>query len=115
MTMGPNILGNPYHISVTRVGMTKNLDARFDEVRDEIVRTFEDHLALEGDGEFRFDSIRSLDLLSTEWKAIPAQATVMQVICRTSNRLFVGLPLCESVHFTSSELGLLISKFRPQP
>ncbi|KAJ6539016.1 cytochrome P450 [Mycena capillaripes] len=74
MTMGPNILGNPYHISVTRVGMTKNLDARFDEVRDEIICTFQDHLALEGN----------------EWKAIPAQATVMQVICRTGNRLFVG-------------------------
>ncbi|KAJ6627497.1 cytochrome P450 [Mycena sp. CBHHK59/15] len=80
MTMGPNILGNPYHISVTRTGMTKNIEARFDEVRDEIVCTFEDHLALEG----------------KEWKAIPAQETVMQVICRTSNRLFVGLPLCRN-------------------
>ncbi|KAJ7122773.1 cytochrome P450 [Mycena epipterygia] len=93
MTMGPNILGNPYHISVTRVGMTKNLDARFDEVRDEIVRTFEDHLALEGD----------------EWKAIPAQATVMQVICRTSNRLFVGLPLCRNSDYLNLNFEFTIS------
>ncbi|KAJ6567200.1 cytochrome P450 [Mycena vulgaris] len=93
MTMGPNILGNPYHISVTRVGMTKNLDLRFNEVRDEIVRTFEDHLALEGD----------------EWKAIPAQATTMQVICRTSNRLFVGLPLCRNRDYLNINFEFTIS------
>ncbi|KAJ7499255.1 cytochrome P450 [Mycena latifolia] len=93
MTMGPNILGNPYHISVTRVGMTKNLDARFDEVRDEIVSTFEDHLALAGD----------------EWKAIPVQSTVMQVICRTSNRLFVGLPLCRNRDYLNLNFEFTIS------
>ncbi|KAJ6516234.1 cytochrome P450 [Mycena sanguinolenta] len=93
MTMGPNILGNPYHISVTRVGMTKNLDARFDEVRDEIICTFQDHLKLEGD----------------EWKAIPAQATVMQVICRTGNRLFVGLPLCRNTDYLNLNFEFTLS------
>ncbi|KAJ7937373.1 cytochrome P450 [Mycena leptocephala] len=93
MTMGPNILGNPYHISVTRVGMTKNLDARFDEVRDEIACTFQDHLSLEGN----------------EWKAIPAQATVMQVICRTGNRLFVGLPLCRNSDYLNLNFEFTIS------
>ncbi|KAF7353078.1 Cytochrome P450 [Mycena venus] len=93
MTMGPNILGNPYHISVTRVGMTKNLDARFDEVRDEIICTFQDHLKLEDD----------------EWRAIPAQATVMQVICRTGNRLFVGLPLCRNTDYLDLNFEFTIS------
>ncbi|KAJ7781594.1 cytochrome P450 [Mycena metata] len=93
ITMGPNILGNPYHISVTRVGMTKNLDARFDEVRDEIICTFDDHLKVEGN----------------EWKAIPAQATVMQVICRTGNRLFVGLPLCRNVDYLNLNFDFTIS------
>ncbi|KAJ7477068.1 cytochrome P450 [Mycena galericulata] len=93
MTMGPNILGNPYHISVTRVGMTKNLDLCFDEVRDEIERTFADHLELEG----------------REWKAIPAQTTVMQVICRTSNRLFVGLPLCRNRDYLNINFEFTIS------
>ncbi|KAK7061428.1 cytochrome P450 [Favolaschia claudopus] len=93
MTMGPNILGNPYHISVTRVGMTKNLELRFDEVRDEIICTFEDHLKLEGN----------------EWKAIPAQATVMQVICRTGNRLFVGLPLCRNTDYLNMNFEFTLS------
>lgn len=53
MTMGPNILGNPYHISVTRVGMTKNLELCFHEVKDEIEHTFADHLDLEGNGKRR--------------------------------------------------------------
>ncbi|KAJ7179450.1 cytochrome P450 [Mycena filopes] len=93
MTMGPNILGNPYHISVTRLGMTKNLDVRFDEVRDEIMCTFDDHIRLEGN----------------EWKAIPAQATVMQVICRTGNRLFVGLPLCRNADYLNLNFEFTIS------
>ncbi|KAJ6510168.1 cytochrome P450 [Mycena vitilis] len=93
MTMGPNILGNPYHISVTRVGMTKNLDARFDEVRDEIICTFQDHLSLDGN----------------EWKAIPAQAMVMQIICRTGNRLFVGLPLCRNADYLNLNFEFTIS------
>jgi hypothetical protein len=112
MTMGPNILGNPYHISVTRVGMTKNLDARFDEVRDEIACTFQDHLSLEGNGErLAVELWCTFLLLSTEWKAIPAQATVMQVICRTGNRLFVGLPLCQScrLFFQTSSLIRLVT------
>ncbi|KAJ7087179.1 cytochrome P450 [Mycena belliarum] len=93
MTMGPNILGNPYHISVARVGMTKNIDARFDEVRDEIMATFDDHLAMEGD----------------EWKAVPVQSTTMQVICRTSNRLFVGLPLCRNRDYLNINFEFTIS------
>ncbi|KAJ7067797.1 cytochrome P450 [Mycena amicta] len=93
MTMGPNILANPYHISVTRVGMTKNLDARFDEVRDEIRATFEDHLKLEGD----------------EWKTVPVQTTIQQVICRTSNRLFVGLPLCRNPDYLNINFEFTIS------
>jgi hypothetical protein len=30
-----------------------------------------------------------------EWKSVPALSSVQKVVCRTSNRVFVGLPLCE--------------------
>lgn len=31
----------------------------------------------------------------SEWTTVPAHETLMHIICRTSNRYFVGLPLCE--------------------
>jgi hypothetical protein len=31
-----------------------------------------------------------------EWVAVPALSTVQNVVCRTSNRLFLGEPICES-------------------
>ena len=31
---------------------------------------------------------------TTDWKVMPATDTVLRIICRVSNRLFVGLPLC---------------------
>ena len=30
----------------------------------------------------------------SEWKSVTALSTIEKVICRTSNRVFVGLPLC---------------------
>jgi hypothetical protein len=33
------------------------------------------------------------DLL--EWKSVPALSSVQKVVCRTTNRVLVGLPLCE--------------------
>jgi hypothetical protein len=34
-----------------------------------------------------------------EWLTVPAFDTMMQIVCRTSNRLFVGLPLCRDPDF----------------
>jgi hypothetical protein len=33
-----------------------------------------------------------------EWVAVPAFAKVLQIVSRASNRVFVGAPICESVH-----------------
>ena len=37
--------------------------------------------------------LRSID--HPEWKSVPALRSVQTIICRASNRVFVGLPLCE--------------------
>jgi hypothetical protein len=88
--MGPNILGNPYHISVTRVGMTKNLDARFDEVRDEIICTFEDHLKLEGNGEYRVTEGRSSFYC---WPQNGRRSLLKQQLCKPSAELAIDSSL----------------------
>ncbi|KAF8209541.1 cytochrome P450 [Mycena galopus ATCC 62051] len=78
--IGPPIVENPYHQHTIRTSLTRNLHARFPEVRDEIACAFEEVLQLQG----------------SEWKSLPALHTAMAVVARVSNRLFVGLPLCRN-------------------
>ncbi|KAI0070826.1 cytochrome P450 [Panus rudis PR-1116 ss-1] len=77
-TLGPSIHHNPYHIAIVRSNLTRNLAALFDDVRDEIEDSFTDAIPTTGD----------------DWVAVPALDTIMQVVARTSNRIFVGLPKC---------------------
>ncbi|KAJ7260588.1 cytochrome P450 [Mycena rebaudengoi] len=91
-TMGPDVNDHPeWHINVIRSTLTRNLGRCFPDVRDELRAAFEDILSLEGN----------------QWKSVTAYTAVMDIVCRTSNRLFVGLPLCRNsewmklnIHFT---------------
>ncbi|TRM65953.1 hypothetical protein BD626DRAFT_535397 [Schizophyllum amplum] len=47
-------------------------------MREEMVAAFEELVPPSDDG----------------WKSIPAHSSIMHIICRISNRVFVGLPLC---------------------
>ncbi|KAK7061429.1 cytochrome P450 [Favolaschia claudopus] len=82
-TMGWGIVNDPYHADVVKSSMTRNLGVLFPEVRDEIIVAFDDVLPLH----------------DKEWLTVPAFDTMMQIVCRTSNRLFVGLPLCRDADF----------------
>ncbi|KIJ07003.1 hypothetical protein PAXINDRAFT_91095, partial [Paxillus involutus ATCC 200175] len=79
-TLGHDIHYNPYHIPIIRSQLTRNLGILCPDIRDEIVTAFEE----------------TLDLRGNEWKSVPAVQTVQKVVCRTSNRIFVGLPLCRN-------------------
>lgn len=41
-----------------------------------------------------FCTRRAKITIRPEWTAVPALNTMMQVVARTSSRIFVGLPLC---------------------
>ncbi|KAF7345575.1 hypothetical protein MVEN_01576200 [Mycena venus] len=82
-TITPEVVMNPYHGVAIRASLTRNLGRRFPEVRDEIVHAFDDVLALE----------------DNEWKLVQVLPAILQVIARTSNRLFVGLPLCREQEY----------------
>ncbi|KAF5341335.1 hypothetical protein D9758_016165 [Tetrapyrgos nigripes] len=75
-------LGKPhrehlYHVNVVRNAVTRNLSARYSDVRDEIIAAFSEEIPVTDD-----------------WTSINAYDTILRIVCRTSNRLFVGLPLC---------------------
>ncbi|KAF8844228.1 cytochrome P450 [Paxillus ammoniavirescens] len=79
-TLGQDAHHNPYHIPIIRSQLTRNLGILYPDIRNEIVTAFEE----------------ILDLRGNEWKSVPALQTVQTVVCRTSNRIFVGLPLCRN-------------------
>ncbi|KAF8844225.1 cytochrome P450 [Paxillus ammoniavirescens] len=79
-TLGHDVHHNPYHVATIRSQLTRNLGILFPDIRDEIVTAFEE----------------SLDLQGNEWKSVPAFQTIQEVVCRTTNRVFVGLPLCRN-------------------
>jgi len=76
-TLSKDLHVDPYHVAVVRTQITRNIASRFSEVRDEIVAAFADHIPVQED-----------------WVKIPAYTTSFQIVGRTVNRFFVGLPLC---------------------
>ncbi|KAF8844235.1 cytochrome P450 [Paxillus ammoniavirescens] len=79
-TLGHDTFRNPYHVPIVRSQLTRNLGILCPDIRDEIINAFEETLGLRGN----------------EWKSVPALRTVQTVVCRASNRIFVGLPLCRN-------------------
>ncbi|KAF8844184.1 cytochrome P450 [Paxillus ammoniavirescens] len=79
-TLGHDVHYNPYTIPIIRSQLTRNIGILYPDICDEIVTAFEE----------------TLDLRGNDWKSVPALQTVQEVVCRTSNRVFVGLPLCRN-------------------
>ncbi|KAK0220338.1 cytochrome P450 [Armillaria fumosa] len=75
-TLGHRISADPYEVDVIRGPLTRNIVACFADVQDEIKAAFNDYIPMNKD-----------------WTEIPAYGTALQIICRASNRVFVGLPL----------------------
>jgi hypothetical protein len=50
LSLGEETFGDPYHIPVIRTALTKNIPAKFPEMRDEIVQSFRDTLAVDDSG-----------------------------------------------------------------
>ncbi|KAJ6600446.1 cytochrome P450 [Mycena vulgaris] len=94
--IGRPIVENPYHHHTIRTSLTRNLHARFPEVRDEIACAFEEVLQLQ----------------DSEWKSLPALHTIMAVVARVSNRLFVGLPLCRNQTYLWNNVQFAIDVIR---
>ncbi|KAF9265925.1 cytochrome P450 [Marasmius fiardii PR-910] len=67
-----------YRINAIRNKITRDIVPHFQDVRDEIQAAFADEIPVKGD----------------EWVPVRVIETARRVVSRTSNRLFVGLPLC---------------------
>ncbi|TEB33855.1 cytochrome P450 [Coprinellus micaceus] len=74
----------PYHFDVVRLSLTRSFPSRFDDICDEISASVGDMFGH-----------------SSAWNGVPLVRSLVPVIARTTNRLFIGLPLCRDREFLS--------------
>ncbi|EJD07489.1 cytochrome P450 [Fomitiporia mediterranea MF3/22] len=91
-TLGENLIKDTYHITTVRNQLTRSLGLLFDDVRDEIMRAFHDLIPVKID----------------DWVAFPALDMVRNIVCRASNRIFVGVPLCRNPEFIDLSINFTI-------
>ncbi|KAJ3480754.1 hypothetical protein NLI96_g8123 [Meripilus lineatus] len=78
-TLSYDVFRNPYHIPLIRSHLTKSLGVLFEDVRDEVCTSFSEVIPL-----------------TENWTKIIALPALMNIVCQTSNRVYVGLPTCRN-------------------
>jgi hypothetical protein len=85
-----------YHADVVRSKLTRNIAVTFKDVREELIYTLEDSIPT-GKGNtcwsHRWKSYLLL-IEGAEWVKVPIMETLQQAVCSSTNRAFVGVPLC---------------------
>ncbi|KAH8103294.1 cytochrome P450 [Cristinia sonorae] len=82
--LGSEVVANPYHMPLVHAKLTRNLSEFHGTIKEEMWTAFDDIVGS-----------------SDEWTSLPALETVLAIVARTSNRVFVGLPLCRDAEFLS--------------
>jgi hypothetical protein len=74
----PYIVDNPTHHDTIRMDLTRQLGYLTSDLLDELGTAFDELWGTSG-----------------EWHDIPVYDTLIRTVARTSNRVFLGKPLCE--------------------
>ncbi|KAH9992090.1 cytochrome P450 [Russula vinacea] len=77
-----------FHVDVVRSKMTQNMAIAFKEGREELIMAMDDVIPMRG-----------------EWVTVPIQETLQRVLCRTTNRIFVGVSLCRDYDYQTLNLN----------
>ncbi|PBK63969.1 cytochrome P450 [Armillaria solidipes] len=93
-TFGRSNRVDPYHMDVVRGALTRNIASCFADVQDEIEVAVRDNIPM-----------------TEDWVEIPAYETILQIVCRASNRMFVGLPLCRNPEYIKLNINYSIEIF----
>jgi hypothetical protein len=94
-TLGADIVYDHYAIPVIRTTLTRNIGNCFDDMEDEIAAAFTDHMpATEGEKPPQFSRVPNHSYLLLDWSKVLVLPSIIEITFRTSNRVFVGLPIC---------------------
>jgi cytochrome P450 len=98
-TMSPLVVHATYQVDAVRSSLTRNIAARFDDIRDEIVESFKDCIPTPKDN-------------SHDWVSIVPLVVMREVVCRVSNRLFLGLPICRDPDWIDLNIQYTVQIFQ---
>ncbi|KAF9065878.1 cytochrome P450 [Rhodocollybia butyracea] len=90
-TIGPELRLDSYHVDFLRTTLTHQLTGVFPDIYDEALCALPDAIPL-----------------SDEWKTYSAPTTVMKIVCQTSNRMFVGAPVCRNADYQKVIIGFAL-------
>lgn len=101
-TFGPIPYKDPYYVDIIRAHVFKNSGELYPDVHDEVEAAFKDLLPGHMSGLYLIPAICALlskrYYFCTDWTPISILSIAQKVVSRTSNRVFVGSPLCESTN-----------------
>ncbi|KAJ3476173.1 hypothetical protein NLI96_g11343 [Meripilus lineatus] len=80
---GEVVVKDPYHMPLIHSHLSRNLAAMIPQAQDEIFNAFDELIPASGD----------------DWVTVPGLKTMVDIIARGSNRIFVGLPMCRNKEF----------------
>lgn len=84
LTVGPELYEDQFYIEAVKGPLTKNVSVKLADVQDEIAMAFNEYIPIKGD----------------EWVEITAFTAMLDIVCRATNRMFFGLPLCRNPVWT---------------
>ncbi|PBK86464.1 cytochrome P450 [Armillaria gallica] len=93
-TFGHYNRADPYHFEVVRGALTRNFASCCADIQDEIEAAIRDNIPM-----------------TEDWIEIPAYETILQIVCRATNRMFVGLPLCRNPEYIKLNINYTIHIF----
>ncbi|RXW11636.1 hypothetical protein EST38_g14220 [Candolleomyces aberdarensis] len=82
IVFGKHAHAHEFHVAVVKSPLTRAFPSRFAEIADEIVESCNQYLPN-----------------GSDWVSLNLQKNLIHIVCRTSNRLFVGLPLCRNPEY----------------
>jgi hypothetical protein len=77
-----------------RSKLTRDVATTFKEIREEFVMAMDDLIPTREQGTWKSPGRKSYGSQHAEWVKVPILETFQRVICRSTNRIFVGVPLC---------------------
>lgn len=97
-TLGADLAQDTYINELSLSLLTKNPEALFMDVQDEMAHAFEEYITFDDKGG-AFDSGLLIIYMTddcAEWLTVPAGKTFENIMTGISTRTFIGLPLCRN-------------------
>lgn len=94
-TLGSEIAQDTYLNELSLSLLTKNPEALFAEIHDEMALAFEEYIPCRNEGGKSHRDFQMVEIIDggAEWRTVPANDTFMKVITSVILRTLFGLPL----------------------